>query len=276
LKSSAGLWVKGSFGKGSQQVSDIASSSYDSTLWGGTAGAEFNLGESVTIGATGSYTKTTLEYKGLRQGDKDVFKSILGSVYGFATFSNNIVLNATLVAGNTDVEGTTTSVNGKSSKDDDKISAIAYSGTMLGGYKFSGSSFSVTPLAGLSFANFTDPARKTAYGFASVKKSDLTRVDLIGGVSIAGEINAADMVVVPELHGFVHYNLKGDKNQKTLDFNGGQSISYMGSDTTKTNFLLGGAITAKSGMVEYGASVDGQFADKYWGILGSLKLKVNL
>jgi len=276
LKSSAALWAKANFGKGSQQVSDLASSSYDSSVFGGTVGAEFNLGDNARIGAAGSYSKTTLEYKGLRDGDKDEFKSMFGSLYGFATFNNNMVLNATVTVGNSDVEGTTVGTDGKASGSDEKISALSYGATILGGYKIDASSFSVTPLAGLAFSDYTDPARKVAYGLGSVKKSDITRVDLVGGLSIAGNMTVSDMMIVPELHGFIYYNVKGEKQQKTVDFSGSQGISYLATDTTKTNFTLGGSLTAKSGMVEYGASVDGQFADKYWGVLGSLKLKVNL
>ena len=250
-------------------------SAYDSTTMGATIGAEFALGESVTVGAAGTYAKTEVEYKDLRDGDKVDYKSFLGSVYGSATFSNNFVLNGTFIVGNTNIEGHTQSLDGKSTKDDDKLSAMSYGGTVLGGYKFAKETFSLTPLVGMSFANFADPDQKIANGHAESKGSDLTRVDLVGGLTVAGEMRMSDMVLEPELHGFVYYNLKDEKKQQSIKFDI-QELTVMSTNTTKTNFILGGGLTSKSGMVEYGVTVDGQFADKYWGVLGSLKLKVNL
>ena len=278
LKTNASIWVKGTFGKGTQEVSDIYVSAYDSTMFGGTVGAEFGLGESMTVGAAGSYTQTTLTYKGLRT-DEDKFKSMYGSLYGFANFENNFILNAQMTFGNTSIEGKTVNVLTGISSHDDKVKSMSYGGSLLGGYKADFSSLSVTPLAGIGFYKFESPAVKTAGGKVSAKAYDASRVDLIGGLSIAGEIKTeSNMVIVPEIHGFGYYNVKDVEKQVTLDMQGLQNntVSYLSTDTTKTNFTVGGSLTAKSGMVEYGASLDGQFADKYMGVIGSLKLKVNL
>jgi hypothetical protein len=278
LKTNASIWAKGTFGKGTQEVSDIYVSAYDSTMFGGTVGAEFGLGESMTVGAAGSYTQTTLTYKGLRT-DEDKFKSMYGSLYGFANFENNFILNAQMTFGSTSIEGKTVNVLTAVSSDDDKVKSMSYGGSLLGGYKADFSSLSVTPLAGIGFYKFESPAVKTAGGKVSAKAYDLARVDLIGGLSIAGEIKTeSNMVIVPEIHGFGYYNVKDVEKQVTLDMQGLQNntVSYLSTDTTKTNFTVGGSLTAKSGMVEYGASLDGQFADKYMGVIGSLKLKVNL
>jgi outer membrane autotransporter protein len=275
LQSTSALWIKGNFGKGSQSQSDMAYVGYDLTTMGATIGAEFALGETVTVGAAGTYANTKLEYKDLRDGEKDEFSSFLGSVYGNATFSNNFVLNGTFIVGNTNIEGHSLGLSAKSTKADDKLSAMSFGGTMLAGYKFAKETFSITPLGGMSIANFADPERKVANGHATVKGSDLTRIDLVGGLTVAGEMRMSDMVLEPELHGFVYYNLKDEKKQQSIKFEK-QELTPMLTNTTKTNFVLGGGLSSKTGMVEYGLTVDGQFADKYWGVLGSLKLKVNL
>ena len=83
LKTNASIWAKGTYSKGTQEVSDIYSLAYDSYMFGAIVGAEFGLGESLTVGAAGSYTQTTVTYKGLRT-DKEKFKSIYGSLSGFA------------------------------------------------------------------------------------------------------------------------------------------------------------------------------------------------
>jgi hypothetical protein len=278
LKTNASIWAKGTYGKGTQEVSDIYSSAYDSSMFGATIGAEFGLGESLTVGAAGSYTQTTVTYKGLRT-DEDKFKSIYGSLYGFANLESNFVLNASMTFGSTKIDGKTVSALTANSSDDAQITSMSYGGALLGGYKADFSSLSVTPLVGIGFSKFENPARKTAEGAITTKAYDTSRVDLIAGLSVAGEIKtASDMVIVPEIHGFAYYNVKDVEKQVTLDMQGLQNnvVSYLSNDTTKTNFTIGASVTAKSGMVEYGASVDGQFADKYSAVLGSLKLKVNL
>ena len=278
LKTNASIWAKGTYGKGTQEVSDIYSSAYDSSMFGAIVGAEFGLGESLTVGAAGSYTQTTVTYKGLRT-DEDKFKSIYGSLYGFANLESNFVLNASMTFGSTKIDGKTVSALTANSSDDDQITSMSYGGALLGGYKADFSSLSVTPLVGIGFSKFENPARKTAEGAITAKAYDTNRVDLIAGLSVAGEIKtASDMVIVPEIHGFAYYNVKDVEKQVTLEMNGLQNnvVSYLSNDTTKTNFTIGASVTAKSGMIEYGASVDGQFADKYSAVLGSLKLKVNL
>jgi outer membrane autotransporter protein len=279
LKTHSNIWAKGSYGAGTQEKSDIYSSSYDSTLFGGTVGVEFGLNDVVTFGAAVSYLQTEVKYNGLRKGDEDKFNSIIGSIYTMNQFNNNFILNGSIHFGNSTIEQKELKAD-KSIFSAPNLDAMSYSGSILGGYKAEYSSMSFTPLVGIGFSNFANPARKTVEGKFSAKASDTNRVDLIGGLAISGNIKTATMIVTPEIHGFAYYNINGDEKQNiTLDIAGipdSKGISYSSIEQTQTNFTIGGSVTAKTGMIEYGVSIDGQFADKYAGVLGSLKLKINL
>ena len=278
LRLSPSIWAKGIFGMASQKSSKNNSDSYDASSFGVNIGTEFSLGDNIKLGAYGTYKKTTLKYKAVRDGDKDVFDSIFGSVYGNAIFKNNFVLGGIVSVGNSTIDPTTYDPIAKKSNSDTKLSAFAYNASIIGGYKIEAQSFSVTPLAGFSFGSYHNPTTKVGYGLASTNAWNKTHFDLVGGISASTDIYSSSTIISPELHGFVYYNLKGNKQKRNINIqNGGNNlISYSSSDINKTNFILGASINIKSSMVEYGASLDTQLAEKYLGILGSVKLKINL
>jgi hypothetical protein len=279
LKTHSNVWGKVSYGAGTQEKSDIYTSAYDSTLMSATLGLEFGLNDTVTFGAAGSYLQTEVKYNGLRKGDEDKFNSLIGSVYGLGHFNNGFIVNGAIHFGNSTIDQKELKAD-KSIFNAPSLNASSYGASILAGYKAELSSMSFTPLVGIGFSNFANPARKTVEGKFSVKAYDANRVDLIGGLSISSDIKTSNMVVTPEVHGFVYYNVKGnEKNSMTLDIAGipnNNGIAYSSIEETQTNFTLGGSVTAKTGKIEYGVSVDGQFAEKYSAVLGSLKLKVNL
>jgi outer membrane autotransporter protein len=279
LKAKAGIWVRGTYGKGKRQASsDYSTSAYNTEIGAGTIGVEAVIGENAVIGVAGTYAQTTIDYKDARDGDQDIFKSMIGSIYGAGTLSNNVVLNGSLIFANSDIEGKVKDLKDTDTAKDPKISAVSYGGTALIGYKVDMSGFSVTPLIGARFGVYTDPARKTGGGFANANEFTDTRVDVAFGLSASGEVKASDMVLVPELHTFGYYNVKGDKATRSVTLEGlpGDSTLTYDDKISKFQVNVGTSLTAKVGMVDYGAGVDGIFEDKSWFVQGAIKLRVSL
>jgi len=292
LQAKAGFWVRGTYGVGNRSESaEFSTNSYDVSTGSGTIGAEIVIAEDAVLGVAGTYAQTTVDYKGSKDGDKDKFKSMIGSVYATGTLSNNVVLNGSLMFANSDIDSTFKTLDAKvtdsASKDAStstakteapKVSATSYSGTALVGYKVDMSGFSVTPLVGARFGVFNEPARKTASNLATASELSNTKVDIAFGLSASGEVKASDMILVPELHGFGYYNVKGDKTSRSIVLDGlaGGSALTIDEKAAKFQFNVGASLTAKVGMVDYGAGIDGIFEDKSWFAQGSIKLRVSL
>jgi hypothetical protein len=279
LRKSFALWGKVTYGKANQEAGDIYSPSYEASSLGGTVGLELKLNDLMTVALASSYINTDLKYKGLLRRNKDEFKSIFTSIYGFAELKNNMVLNGSLVFGNSDIECEALDFPTNIIKKDNKISVSSFGGSLLAGYKIQNQNISFTPFLGFEFGNYFNPEQKTAGGLASIKEWETKHFDLVGGFSVGLETKLNNTTILPEIHGFYHHNIKNKKSPRVIQINGlpkDPTITFESVDLNKSNFSIGGSLTIKSSRFDCGVSLDGQFAERYYGVLGSIKLKLNL
>jgi len=279
LRKSFALWGKVTYGKANQEAGDIYSPSYEASSLGGTVGLELKLNDLMTVALASSYINTDLKYKGLLRRNKDEFKSIFTSIYGFAELKNNMVLNGSLVFGNSDIECEALDFPTNIIKKDNKISVSSFGGSLLAGYKIQNQNISFTPFLGFEFGNYFNPEQKTACGLASIKEWETNHFDLVGGFSVGLETKLNNTTILPEIHGFYHHNIKNKKSPRVIQINGlpkDPTITFESVDLNKSNFSIGGSLTIKSSRFDCGVSLDGQFAERYYGVLGSIKLKLNL
>ena len=110
-----------------------------------------------------------------------------------------------------------------------------------------------------------------------VSKKASNKFDVIAGLRVSGA--AYDMQgvsVTPEVHAFVHHDLIDKNPEVNLKLDGvSQNLAETSAKPTRTFYNLGLGATARYGMMEYGATYDANFANKFTGHQGTLKIRVN-
>jgi len=137
----------------------------------------------------------------------------------------------------------------------------------------------VTPVIGMRYAKFKDGRYKeegTSFQNLSVAKKSYNRLEGILGVRAATNISTGNIVLTPEIHGFVNYSFHGKTPPTDARLDGiVKPLPAKTIKASKASYNIGLGITASHNMLEYGATYDLNLANKYIGHQGSVKLKVN-
>jgi outer membrane autotransporter protein len=203
------------------------------------------------------------------------------AVYGSRDFGSNWFGEASAMFGNSSVKNNAkrlTSAGYETATG--KFDAMSYSMKALAGYNYKASdSFTITPMAGLAYTRINVGGYRetgTTNQNLSVSKKAVDRIEGILGARVATVTDMGGLAVTPEAHVFMNYNFKNKapKVDARLDgLNGALPTSMAKPAALSTN--VGLSLTAKSGMMEYGAGADMQFANKYSAYQGALKVRVN-
>jgi len=276
-----GAWVTPFYVQAQQRLrNDVAG--YSSRSAGGLIGFDTKANDTLTIGIAAGGAQADVKHKNFLRGDKTKVKSFMFSIYasqdltenwylqGVATFGSSKVTNQALriaSAGNQTAKG--------------KYDSNVYGGEVLAGYNYNvADNTALTPVLGLSYARISDSGYKetgTSFNNLTVSKRNVDQLEVVAGARIAmsSETNGVDLL--PEVHGFVRQDLVG-KNPKVpvrLDglYNG--ALPPKAAKKIKTIFNPGFALTAKTGLLEYGLGYDAHIGNKYTAHQGTLKVRVN-
>ena len=264
---SFGIWVKGLFGKASQEGGKLLHEhEYKSSSYGGIIGLDALINEKYIIGLAVSGVKNEVNYKDSKNNKTDIITTI-ATIYSGAHFENNFILNGSINFGKSD------------SKDNDSKTTIISDllfGEILAGYQFKVNNGSIVPTIGVKILNISEPEKTN--GIIKTKKSDSSFVEGIFGLKISKEFTVSKATIIPEIYGSLNYDFSDDqKNKKQILIESTEAlIPFNESDQDKLTKNIGLGLRVKSGIIEFGGNFDAVFIDQYQGFTGSVKLKLSL
>jgi outer membrane autotransporter protein len=162
-----------------------------------------------------------------------------------------------------------------------KYKSQSYSGQILGGYNYQCSNdVMLSPVAGLRYSTFNDSAYTetgTRFQNLTVNKRSYNNFEGILGLRTGKTFDVREVVLMPEIHGYVNYNFKGKSPLTEATLDGIDTpLPNVQPKTTKTFFTVGTSLTAKHNRMEYGIAYNATMANKYLAQQGSIKLRINL
>ncbi|MCC8483221.1 MAG: autotransporter domain-containing protein [Rickettsia endosymbiont of Labidopullus appendiculatus] len=280
-----GLWGSPFYAVGHQEMRK-GISGYRSKSVGGIFGFDGLINDDLLVGVAYSKIDTKMFHKDLKFGDKTNGTTNLFSLYGSYKFPSNFFAEAVASYGITDVKN----AEGRIVLDDNKkvttgtavakYKSTSYSGQLLTGYNYQPSEkLTITPTIGLRYSQFMDDGHVqsgTAWQNLTVKKTSYNKLEGILGLRTATNIQLDQLLLIPELHGYVNYDFKGKSPKIDARLGGiNEPLPTKSVKPAKVSFTVGTGLTMKSNMMEYGVTYNAHIADKYIGHQGSLKVKVN-
>ncbi|WP_375318848.1 autotransporter domain-containing protein [Candidatus Tisiphia endosymbiont of Oplodontha viridula] len=281
-----GVWASPFYGTANQKIQQGVSG-YNMKSAGLIVGFDGLVHDNLLLGAAYSLIDTKMSHKNQKNGDKTNGTTNIFSLYGLYQFAGNWFAEAIASYGITKVknlEGRVISTNLRSVTALDtavaKYKSISYGGQLLAGYNYQPSEkLTITPTIGVRYTQFKDSGYTEtgrSYQNLAVKKRTYNKVEGILGLSTATNIQLDQLLLTPEVHGYVNYDFKGKSPVIDARLDGiDKPLPTKLVKPSRLFFTVGTSLTAKHNMIEYGIVYNANIAKKYTGHQGSLKLKVN-
>lgn len=277
-----GAWLSAIGGQATQKSTSKTPVGYKSNVFGGTIGWDAEVAEGTMVGLAGTYAKGNVKLKDSKVGDKADTKTMMVNLYAQQNISDDMFVQGMVGYAQTDVKAKSKRVLTNTTYEtvNSKYKVKGYSAKLLGGYSMAvGNGVSFTPMAGVKFGKL-DQGSVTEKGAATNLASSVKHKNKITGVvgaRVATVVDSGNMVLTPEAHAFLDYNL-GSKKAAVSKIGVAADtarVSQTIEHASKYAVNVGTSVTAKSGMMEYGVGYDASIAKKYVGHQGSLKVRVN-
>ncbi|WP_375326560.1 autotransporter outer membrane beta-barrel domain-containing protein [Candidatus Tisiphia endosymbiont of Nemotelus uliginosus] len=281
-KKTPGFWIA-PFAARATQKQHHGSNGYKLNMQGGTLGGDYSINDNLVFGVAYSHLTTNLKYQGIKIGDKAKVQTNIVSLYGVQFWRTNCFLEGVLSYGWSKVK---INENRKTLSNMEhaigKYTARAYSGQLVAGYNyFDDKKVIITPIIGLSYIKFRDAIyheSDTSYQNLKIKvKSDYKFEGLVG-IRVSTLIPTDQMLIIPELHGNIHYNIKGKSPNIEARMDGiDESLPTKAFKQPKIFYNVGAGIMFKchNQPIEYGIKYNTTLAKRYISHQGSMKIKVN-
>jgi outer membrane autotransporter protein len=285
-KAMYGVWGSPFYSTANQKMQEGVSG-YNMKSSGLIVGFDGLLTDNLLIGGAYSLIDTKMSHKNQKSGDRTNGQTNIFSLYGVYKFAVNWFAESIASYGITKVknlEGRLVSGNLRSvtalEKAVAKYQSTSYGGQLVTGYNYQASKqLTITPTIGFRYSQFMD-AGYTESGTTCqnlvVKKRTYNKVEGIFGLRTAANIQLDQLLLIPEVHGYVNYDFKG--KSPVIDARLGGIDEALPTKLVKPDrlfFNVGTSLTAKHNMMEYGVSYNAHIASKYIGHQGSVKVKVN-
>nr|WP_253308180.1 autotransporter outer membrane beta-barrel domain-containing protein [Rickettsia endosymbiont of Ceutorhynchus assimilis] len=281
-----GVWVSPFIGNSEQKIKGDVND-YKAKSRGATLGFDGFVTDDLLLGTSYTRVYTIMKHKNDKLGDESRVKSDIYSLYGLydlpnsnlffsgiALYSNSLVKNYSqrpmILAGG--VMSYQTAIG--------KHRSHSYTGQILAGYDYlSSQAVNLKPIIGIRYSKFRDASyleTGTSFQNLTVKGATSDLVEGIVGFRASKNINTGHMILTPELYSFVHRHFK-DKSHLVDARLPGMTNPFSNSkiNQAKISFNVGGSVTAKYKMMEYGINYNANIANKYLAQQGSLKVRVN-
>ncbi|WP_367364487.1 autotransporter domain-containing protein [Candidatus Tisiphia endosymbiont of Nedyus quadrimaculatus] len=281
-----GVWGSPFYGTACQEMYEGVSG-YKSKSAGGIVGFDGLVNDNLLLGAAYSRINTQMSHQNQKVGDKTNGKTNIFSLYSLYNFPNNWFTEAIASYGITRVKNsegrliatkvrTVTALETAAAK----YKSISYSGQLLAGYNYQASEkLMITPTIGLRYLQFKDAGYTetgTKFQNLAVKKRSYNKLEGILGLRTAITLKVNEVLLTPELHGYVNHDFKGKAPIIDARLDGiNEPLPTRLVKPAKTSFTVGTGLTAKYNMMECGVTYNANIASKYIGHQGSLKVKVN-
>jgi len=277
-----GVWGVPFYGKATQKSKNGASG-YKSSTSGGIVGFDYALNNSVVLGAAYTRADSKLRHQNDKVGDRTKAVSDVFSVYGLYNWpQNNCFIEGIASYGRTSIknhEKRMTSTGDQTAIG--KFTNISYTGELLGGYNYLMPNLTtVTPMLGVRYATFKNNGyteKGTTFQNLSVRKNSYNKFAGIIGLKGTTNFLVQDIILKPELHGFINYDFKRKTPNIDAYLNGiDEPLTTIRFKPARVLYNLGCGISTKYNRMEFGIRYNLSMAKKYTANQGSLKIKVNL
>ena len=277
-----GIWGNPFYSQSTQKKKG-STPGYKGKSGGGTIGFDCLANDNLTLGMALTAISSKINHKNQKAGDTTKVESTLFSIYGAQQLPSNFFVQGIVSFGSSRVRNYEKRIINLTLDQTavGKYNSTSYSGEVLGGYRYimPDTHTVLTPMLGLRYAKFNDSGYTEAgtnRRNMSVSKKSVDKIEgVVGGrASLTSQIK--DVLLMPEVHGFVSYNFKGKAPKVDARLNGAlASMPTKTSKPEKTFVNLGTSLTVKYRMMEYGFGYDAYLAKKYISHQGSLKVRVN-
>ena len=277
-----GAWATPFYSKSTQKKRS-GTSGFKADSYGGTFGVDTKANDNMVIGLAFSAMNTDIKHKDFKSGDKTKVTSFLVSAYATHQFTNNWFGQSVFSMGSS-------SVNNKENRRisntqlaiaEGKYNSMMFAAEVLGGYNHVvNSKFVVTPMFGLNYnrindGGYTESGSNAGPQLMEVTKRASQKLDVVGGIRLtAMPFMTNGVEITPEAHAFVRHDVIG-KGAKVNAKIPGLNLPSEKAKLQKTFYNVGASLNAAYGAMDYGVSADANFANKYVGVQGSVKVRVN-
>ena len=276
-----GIWGT-PFYSSTTQKKRTSSSGYKSTAYGGTIGFDVKANDDMLVGMAFSAMNSEMKHKDFKSGDKTKITSYLFSAYATHQFGNNWFGQGVFSIGSSssDNKENRRVSNTVMQTAQGKYSSMIFSGEVLGGYNHMlNQQLAVTPMFGLNYSRVNSEGYKetgpAGTQLLDVNKQASHKLNLVGGVKLtSAPFIANDVAITPEVHAFVRHDVIGKGAKVNAKLTGFAPLKEK-AKLQRTFYNIGAGVNAAYGAMDYGVSADANFADKYVGVQGTLKVRVN-
>lgn len=279
-----GVWGVPFYGIATQK-SKNGVSGYKSNTGGGIIGIDYAVDDSIVLGAAYTRAESKLRHKNTKIGDKTKATSNIFSVYGLYNWlQNNLFAEFIGSYGRNRIKNKEKRITSTGNQTAiGQFTNSFYSGELLGGYNYvipNSNLTTLTPMLGIRYATFKNNSYNengTTFQNLSVRRNSYNKFEGIIGLKGTTNFFVENIILKPELHGFINYNF----NNKTpniaayLDGND-ELLTTIGFKPAKALYNVGCGVSTRYNMLELGIRYNLSLAKKYIANQGSLKIKVNL
>ncbi len=270
------LWAEGVYGAGEQKetVDGKDVTSYKDSKYGVAFGADYKISDNSVFGLAVGYGYGDVTHESSKNVEK--VSAIIASAYavqnyGDAFFNERI--------GFAKLDGERTFKRGTDTKS--TSSPVQYFAGFAAGYNVKAAEVAnVTPMFKLRAENVLayDEAESgsSAANWTINNPEKRSLVASLGG-KVSFNLGAGEeMSFSPDVHGFVNYDLLATNETDTFKISAsGVSAEMKKASADAFSYEVGAGLTVKSvSGLEVGVKVDGQFREKYMGLLGALKVRI--
>jgi hypothetical protein len=276
-----GAWINPFYSLTNQGHTKI-SVGYTNESYGASFGFDTKLNNDAIIGIAFTSANANIKHKASKSGDRTRINSKLFSIYNLQHINDQWFALGTATVALNEIQNHAKRVVSESSYEiaNSKYNSKSFSLKEIFGYSYVTKGFAViTPMFGLKFNNINGTSYKefgTSFQNLSISTKSSRYLEAVAGVKInsAAYYPMPGMIISPEFHGFVNYNLSNQGQTPTVVLNGSE-LQSASSKSVRTNYNLGTGLTISYGSMEYSANYDVSLAHKLVGHQGSVKVRVS-
>jgi|GEM_PF-3301866 len=280
LSTRFGAWVSPFYSQSVQKgMSGVIG--FKSRAGGGSIGADALVNDNLMLGIAGTVFNTKVDYKNQRAGDSSKIDSMLFSIYGLQTLSNNWFIEGIASASTSKIKNSKNRLILKGAQQaTSKYTSQSYGTEFKTGYNYNLTNHLViTPNIGLRYNHFTGDKYQeqgTSAQNLGLSKRKYDKIEGLIGLQLAQMIEKQKFKLIPQAHGSVNYNLNQKAPSAKINLEGlsGPITSRSGRSVTAL-YNIGAGIKAEVGRMEYEVNYDTHLASKYVSHMGSFKIRVN-
>lgn len=276
-----GVWGSGFGGHASQKAYGKQEGAKTNSK-GMAIGLDAEVNDDTMVGLAAAHSVSKVKLTGPQEGDVVDSTNYNFSFYGAANLGNNWFAEGSASLGNSHIRSASNRIIGDNASAiaKSKFDIVSYSGQIVGGYNYKISDDTVlSPLAGVSYVRYNSASTKeTGAGVQNrnIYMKAINKVDGIFGARMNHNIILDDNNLINlELRATGERAFKSKAPSTDIKLEGyDKSLSKGSEKPARNGFNIGTSVTAKSGMIEYGAGYDFHSSKKYQAHQGSVKLKV--